>query len=531
MFARLLLCLALAGWLTSCRSAQEEPSIELTVFVDGEEAVLAFARELSLDQALSSAGIELGARDRVSHPPVSPVVDGMRVTIRRVREEAHCERQEIAHARRLVPKEGIAPGERLLAQTGAPGSQERCYLLTLEDGIEVERLQSGEATVIQVPLDEIVYVGPSQTAPDMEIPGRLSYINHGNIWTISGKARDKRALTTDHNLDGMVFSQSDDGRRLLFTSETDKSDDFFNELWLADASGAAPPRRMTPTDVLYAGWRPRGGSDIAYSTGESRAEEPGWRALNNLWLMRVDLESGRTLSIEEALPEAVGGEYGWRGTSFAWSPLGDRIAWARAGAFGLVDFDAKRLTTLVDYAVFQGAARWIWHSSLSWSHDGQLLAGVAHGPPIADEPSEASPVFDITVSSADGGFSATLRAQAGMWAAPAFSPNFDPPGAEFAQGYIAWLEAREPLNSMSGGYDLVIADRDGSNQRHLFPPAGQPGIHKRDFGAWTRDFVWSPEARFIALIYAGDLWLIDIESGAASQITFDGTSSNPVWTR
>ena len=70
---------------------------------------------------------------------------------------------------------------------------------------------------------------------------------------------------------------------------------------------------MTPTDVLFAAWRPRTLNEIAYSTGEGRAGAAGWMALNNLWLMSIDLESGRTLNIKEVVPESGGGVYGWRG--------------------------------------------------------------------------------------------------------------------------------------------------------------------------------------------------------------------------
>ena len=65
----------------------------------------------------------------------------------------------------------------------------------------------------------------------------------------------------------------------------------------------------------------------------------------------------------------------------------------------------------------------------------------------------------------------------------------------------------------------------------FFPPPGEDGIRKRDFGLTPIDFAWSPDARHIAVIYLGDLWLVDVVSVAAQQLTFDGGSSNPVWTR
>ena len=530
MQVRLLVFILALSCLAACRSAPEEAALEVTLIVDGRGQAYSVSRGLSVDQLLANARIELGPRDRVSHPLVSPVEDGMRVTVRRVSEKQVCEQEEIDFQRRRLPKEGLAPGETQRGQAGIPGLREVCYRILLEDDAEVDRVQLGIPTNLREPLDEIIFEGPAKLAEAIEIVGRLSYINHQNAWTISAHAANKRALTTSHRLDSLVFQQREDGAYLLFTSETKETDEFFNELWLISTSEGAEAMRMTPTDVLAAEWRPRTGNRIAYSTGERGFGAVGWRALNNLWLMSIDLESARTLSIEDVLPESDGGVYGWRGKTFAWSPAGDELAWAKADGFGLVDFDEGRLTPLVQYAVFHSASTWVWLTGLSWSFDGQLLAGIAHGAPLGDEPPETSPIFDVVVAGVDGSFSAPVRVAAGMWAAPAFSPDTSARGSEFASGYLAWLQAREPQNSMSGEYDLILADRDGSNQRRLFPPPGQPGVRRRDFGLALRQLTWSPDGRFIALIYQCDLWLLEIETAAAYQVTFDGQTSNPIWT-
>ena len=531
MLSRIVIYMLIASAAIACRSAQEEKSIAVTVIADGRETTYSFTRDLSVDQALTGAQIELGPRDRVSHPLVSPVINGMQITVRRVSERDICEREDIAYQERLLPKEGLPAGERERGQAGVNGIREICYRILLEDETEVERVQLGSPTVVREPVDEVIYVGTSNTVTPMDIPGRLSYINHENAWTISGNTADKARLTRTHKLDAHVFHQRQDGARLIFTSETDETDDFFNELWMINLELESEPIRMTPTDVLFAQWRPRALNEIAYSTGESNRGATAWKALNNLWLMSIDLESGRTLDIEEALPESRGGLYGWWGKNFSWSPFGDKLAWARADGFGLVDFESKRLTPLTQYAVFHSAASWVWLSPLSWSIDGQLLAGIVHGAPLGDAPAETSPIFDMVVASADGRFVAPIRQSAGMWAAPAFSPDLAPRGAENRSGYLAWLQAREPRNSMSSEYDLMLADRDGSNQRRLFPAQGDQGIRKSSFGARAGDYVWSPDGRFIALIYTGNLWLIEVETSAAHQLTFDGASSNPIWTR
>ena len=394
----------------------------------------------------------------------------------------------------------------------------------------MERIPLGAPTTVREPVDEIMFTGVSDTAEPIAISGRLSYINHGDAWTIVNNAADKRRLTFGHNLDARVFGQSLDGKRLIFTSETDPADAFFNELWLLRLTAEdAEPARMTPTDVLYAEWRPRASHAIAYSTGERRPGAPGFRSLNNLWLMSIDFESARAVSIQELLPESAGGVYGWRGKNFAWAPDGDKIAWAQADGIGLVDLERTRLAPVIEHAVFQSAANWVWLSPLSWSYDGELLAAVQHGAPLGDEPAETSPVFDVVVASAESRFTATVVPSAGMWAAPAFSPNVATSSAEHSRGYLAWLQARAPHMSMNSDYDLMLADRDGSNRRRLFPPDGEPGIRKHNLSVSARDFVWSPDGQFIALIYHGNLWLIEIETAAATQVTFDGNSSNPVW--
>jgi hypothetical protein len=86
------------------------------------------------------------------------------------------------------------------------------------------------------------------------------------------------------------------------------------------------------------------------------------------------------------------------------------------------------------------------------------------------------------------------------------------------------------VNSVYGEYDLFVADRDGSNAHIIFPSDGQPGITWEDVGLTPQTYAWSPDARQIAVIYQGNLWVVDVVSLVAHQLTFDGRSQNPVWT-
>jgi Tol biopolymer transport system component len=91
------------------------------------------------------------------------------------------------------------------------------------------------------------------------------------------------------------------------------------------------------------------------------------------------------------------------------------------------------------------------------------------------------------------------------------------------EGPLAYLEAVEPLDSVVSRYRLVVMDRDGSNRRVLFPGEDQPGLT-------PNMFVWSPDGRQIALIYQGNLVLIDVVTGLTQQLTGDGLSHSPRWT-
>ena len=502
----------------------------VSVIADGQQREIVLPSQATVEDLLASANITLGERDRVSHPLTLALTEGMRVTLRRVREEQICQREALPFQRVYLPYEGIPPGQERLARPGRDGAQESCFRIVIEDDVETGRIALGSPIVLAEPQDELIYVGPSRQAEAMAIPGRLSYINHGRAWTIKGNTTQKRALETGSSLDSLVFSQNRAGAALLYTVGMDEDQDFINELWMISLDEGATPLKLPATDVLYAEWRPTSSSVFAYSTGESGPGSAPWKSLNNLWLMQIDRATGLALSIDEIISERGDQALGWWGTSYRWSPRGDRLAWVRAGAMGIVDLEERRLVTLADYAPVQTAQAWVWLSTLSWSHGGNLIASAMHGAPRAGEPAETSPVFDLMVTSADGRFSALLRRSVGMWAGPAFSPNIAQPDAEYARGYLAWLRSRQPLDSLNAEHDLMIADRDGSNERRLFPPENQPGIRSSDSGLNRQDLAWSPDARFIALIYQGDLWLVEVESGAGHQITFDGGATHPVWT-
>jgi hypothetical protein len=180
--------------------------------------------------------------------------------------------------------------------------------------------------------------------------------------------------------------------------------------------------------------------------------------------------------------------------------------------------------TLASFAP-RNAYDFVWTPGLAWSPDGEIILSTLHGAPIGSEAAEDSPVFDLVALLVSGSFQAELVPQAGIWSLAHYAPASED---ATESGPIAYLEALNPLDSVISRYRLVLMDRDGSNRRVVFPANDQPGLLPRDLD--YRGFVWSPDGLQIALIYQGNLYLIDVSTGLPQQITQDGQARSPRWT-
>jgi Tol biopolymer transport system component len=386
-------------------------------------------------------------------------------------------------------------------------------------------------TVLEAAADEIVMIGSQGTISPVAIHGTLAYISGGNGVAMRISSINRDPITTSGDLDGRVFSLSPDGRRLLYSRSIGATPPqtgtlpAFNSLWVisyrpaygSDASDSTRPRPLRVENVLWANWSPDG-TRIAYSTAEPIAQPPGWEANNDLWLGDWDAR-GRFRS-EQLLEPSSGGVYGWWGADYAWSPDGRYVAYGQADGVGTIEVSTTRRLPLAEFSVFHTYADWVWTPAPTWSPDSSFIAAAVHGPPIGPEAVEDSQVFDLWAWGTDGGLSAPLAGRTGMWAAPAWSPAYRVSDEDASQ--IAFLRSTNPLESATSRYRLWLMDRDGSDARLLFPPAGEVGLR-------PQRVAWSPEADQIALIYHGDLYLIATANGSARPLTRDGVNSNPVW--
>lgn len=516
------LCLLL---MAGCTASTDTPSLLVTLSVDSQERSYPQPIAITVGEFLRQANVELGPLDEVTPPLFSQISDGLRITVTRVQETQECENQELPFHENRIPNEGLESGQERVAQSGLSGVEEICYRVTIRDGTRAERVPI-RTTIITAPQDAVIYVGPTGELDPAQIEGTLAYISNGNVWIMRGISTNKRLLTTAGDLDNRVFALSQDGRQLLFSRKSADPTTYFNQLWMiGDTTNVnSQPVALPPQNVLYADWVPGQGDTISYSSGEITDNSPGWQAYNDLWLMRIDPNSGDSLNARQLVDRSSGWLYSWWGTGFEWSPNGQQLAWVRADSLGLVDTETGEFQTLLTYPVFSTRQPWSWRATVSWSPDASLLLTTVHGLPIGSEPAETSPAFHDAVTSVSGSFAANVVENAGIWSKPKYSPLS---GDETVQrGYIAYLRARDLANSISESaeYDLVVADRDGSNARVVYPPAGQPGLT-----AAAPFFTWSPSGTEIAFIYGGNLWVVDVESAVAHQLTLDRGASIPIW--
>ncbi len=525
--------------LTACTGDNAANGLHIRLQADGRERPFIVSAGTSVGQFLQKQSITIGQFDKVYPPQIEPLTDNAVVTIIRVTERQECTTQSLAFETLDQKTTDLQPGETRVQRAGVNGSEQVCADVVYEDGVEKSRTP-GSATIITQPVKEIVAHGvDTKSIEPVLIQGTIAYLSGGQAHVIEGNSVTQRVLPTNGSLDGRVFALAASGHMLLYTrapNGLNTPSDTINELWLLldTTDSAAKPIKLLD-DVLYADWVPGKPYTFSYSTGHRNASRPGgYEALNDLIVAQLNPQSGQMIKANKLLSAGPTGAYSWWGTQFRWSPDGKGLAWAQADGVGTVDTKTGKLQKLLDFKVYSTTLplNWVWVPSVTWSTTSTLLAATMHGAPENGEPPDHSPAFDLAVTSANPvsptsataapNFAVTLLAKAGMWARPQFSP-LDTNGG----GSLAYLRSRDPQNSLNSDYDLVIADRDGSNARTIFPGADKPGLHPADdFGS---DLTWSADGHKIVVVYQGNLWLIDITSGRASQLTVVENAILPRW--
>ena len=510
--------LLLLFWLTACAA---DGARAVTLVVDGETRRLN-TDALTVRDLLTEASVALDEDDRVVPAEPTFVEDGLTVRVIRVEVRTESERREIPFERRTVRDASIPTGETHLLEPGVTGVEELAYRITLEDGAEIERRLVRRAT-LQEPRTEVILVGVQAELKPVPITGTVAYVANHNAGVVQTTSPNQRRLTHAGDLDGRVFALSPDGSYLLFTRVPTATGETapLNTLWMIETATAdAEPMQLDASSVLWAGWGDTcqvtaagTGCRVAYTTGTRAEGSPGWKAGNDLWVARPRPSDGRLLGRRRLVAPGAGGAYGWWGTTYAWSPAGASLAYARADEVGLVRVSNGAQTPLARFAPYRTYAPWVWTPTVSWSPEGRFIVTTLHGLAPTGEAPEDSPVFDVWALAADGTLTATLASEAGMWAAPSYAPEGDT---------VAFGDARSPYASQTSGYDLYVMDRDGSDRRLLFPPPEEIGLE-------YPEMAWGPGGDRLIVVYQGNLYLIYVTTGEVNPLTDEGGVTAVRW--
>jgi resuscitation-promoting factor RpfB len=523
LFAAIILTV-FAFFFAACSGPQATAeSIQVVIQTDATERTVSVPGGSSVSQAIQIAGLELGTLDELTPPGYTVLENGTVIQIRRLSERFEVESVVLPFEHQTIRNEALPEGETRLLQPGANGIQEITYRIVIEEDIEISRTAIRSQT-IEEPMPEIVMIGSQGRFQALALEGSVAYLSAGNAWLLQAPLNERRPLTLSGDLDGRVFELSPDSNWLLFT-RGESSNDEINSLWVVSTrdSRSQPISLFTTNIIHFAAWSPAIPPNelnytIAFSTVEPRLAAPGWQANNDLMTISLST-SGTVIRRNTVLSTNAGGQYGWWGTTFAWSPDGDQVAYARPDSVGLVNLEDEELEELVAFVPLQTGGDWAWVPPIAWDASGSTIYMVLRDDPQGDEPPGNSPVFNLTALPLDQKIVYTLVEQTGMFALPSAAEEVK---ETLELENLAYLQATFPLESRDSTYRIYLIDRDGSNKRLIFP-------HDDETGMRPNRVIWSPDGDAIAFIYKDDLYSFNLIDEGVQQITADGQTQSFDW--
>lgn len=523
MMLGIFMILILSACLPLPQTEKTPESITVILEVDQQTNEIIVPINSTVQYVLSQAKVSLNPLDKVEPASYQMAADRMEIKVTRIEEEYELEEKVLPFASQTVRNESLPEGQTRLIQPGENGVQQITYRIRSENGVVIQRSVFKTVNIVE-PKPEIIMVGVQSPFSPIAINGVIAYIANGNAWVMEGTTANRRPVITSGDLDGKVFSLSPDATKLLYSRSADENDEgLINTLWVVDVNkNDAKPFDTTVTNVVhFADWIPGDNNTIACSTVEARETAPGWQANNDLLILNLTAE-GSVANIDTLIEANAGGIYGWWGTSYTISPTGNKIAYTRPEGVGLVNWADGTFEPLVDILSYQTNSDWAWVPQISWTTDEQFLYVVNHLPTSGLSSEEESPIFNIGVLSLSSKTIIDIVPQAGMFSYPVVSPDLGN-----GRNMIAFLQAIFPEQSETSRYHLMLMDRDGSDQKKIFPEEGLLGMDPQAVH-------WSPilpteDSPWLSFHYQGNLWLYDITNGQSRQITGDGSVGKLDW--
>lgn len=138
---------------------------------------------------LDAAGAPLQQSDTVNPAPSAPIVDGMRITVTRVRIDKVTERLPLAPNNQRISDVSLNMSRQIVEDPGMPGTQDVTFAIARVNGVETGRLPV--ANVVVVPArDGVLRIGakPGTEVPPVSNPGQwdaLARCEAGGNWGIN----------------------------------------------------------------------------------------------------------------------------------------------------------------------------------------------------------------------------------------------------------------------------------------------------------------------------------------------------------
>jgi len=509
--------------LAACQITTPEVStLPCTIEVDGKSMPVEVPAGNSVQQVIEKAGISLSQLDRINPPSYSLITTSTKIIVTRIREVFEIEEIPLQFSQERLNNESIPQGLTILVQPGTDGTQQITYRRLFEDNIEKSRVEVKRITLVE-PKPEIIMVGVQPQFNPVSIQKKLVYLASGSAWLMQRTTAERKVLVNTADLDGRIFSLSPDGKWLLFTRKSSKKpSEEINTLWIVSTTDDNPkPIDLKIKNVIhFAEWSLSATYAIYYSTVEPRVADPGWQANNDLQMLTIT-PTGIPGRRDEIIAPEPGGLYGYWGTSYAFSNDGKQLAYARPDSIGFVNLEKKTLTPLTGFLPYITRTNTVWIPSISWSPDNKIIYFVNHIGSPENPSSESSPFFNLTSVFITSKIQSTLLEKSGLYSFPSVSPL--QPDKRYKIAYLKTINADQIENSR---YRLEVMDRDGSNRREVFPPAGSAGME-------AQKVVWSPlsndEPQRIACLYQGNIYLINPEKNQIQQVTGDGLVHRIDW--
>jgi hypothetical protein len=518
---------------SACSSSPPPPTpqaeISVQIEVDGQFLTALVPAGSAVQTALESVGITLIGKDRFEPAGVVLLTDDAVIRVIRVEEIIETEQVVIPFQVILQPTENLPVGQEKLLQAGKNGLKEVSYVRVFEDGQEIS-FEEINSLGLDEAVDEIILVGVQSSIAPISLPSPLVYISNGNAWMMDQSTANRFLIVPTGDLDGRIFSLSGDGNWLLF-SRTEEDEDIINSLWAVEIGSYEDTLIELDTEnvIHFADWVPGTEQVFAFSSVEPRVSAPGWQANNDLIVKRFS-ENGWTSTVDILQDTNYGGVYGWWGTDFQYSPEGDFLAFASPDQVGIISTteDQEKQITL-EIIPYKTQGDWAWMPGIGIGPLGNVIYSVDHAAQEGNLSAEESPVFDLVAIPLTGGGARRIVRDVGMFAYPLPSPVQAKPSGE-ASYQVAYLQAVFPERSATSNYRVALMDRDGSNQHLVFPAIDKSGLQpSRGWGAWSPEEFEIGTGYPLAVIYGGNIWILNPETGDFWQVTGDGRVQGLDW--